>query len=116
MWRAQIYVDNLLRSRHSADRANEDGSEQSKAHSLYDLTFSAPKSLSVQAMLGEDERLIAAHEKAVRAALAEAENYAVTRVRLDGANENRTTGNWIVAAYRHDTSRGLESQQQERAA
>ena len=47
----------FLRPRHSADRANGDGSEQSKARSLYDLTFSAPKSISVQAMVGGDERL-----------------------------------------------------------
>ena len=100
----------FLRPRHSADRTNGDGSEQSKARSLYDLTFSAPKSVSVQAMVGGDERLIAAHDKAVREALAEAENYSAARVRLDGANENRTTGNWIVAAYRHDTSRELDPQ------
>ncbi len=100
----------FLRPRHSADRTNGDGSEQSKARSLYDLTFSAPKSVSVQAMVGGDERLIAAHDKAVRQALTEAENYAGSRVRLNGANENRTTGNWIVATYRHDTSRELDPQ------
>lgn len=100
----------FLRPRHSADRANADGSEQGKARSLYDLTFSAPKSVSVQAMVGGDERLIAAHDKAVGEALAEAENYAGSRVRLNGANENRTTGNWVVATYRHDTSRELDPQ------
>ncbi len=100
----------FLRPRHGADRVNEDGSEQSKARSLYDLTFSAPKSVSIQAMVGGDERLIAAHDKAVREALAEAESHAATRVRLNGANENRTTANWIVATYRHDTSRELDPQ------
>ncbi len=30
----------FLRPRHSADRAKENGSDQSKARSLYDLTFS----------------------------------------------------------------------------
>ncbi len=103
-------TDEFLRQRHSADRVNGDGNQQSKARSLYDLTFSAPKSVSVQAMVGGDERLIAAHDKAVREALAEAENYLAARVRLHGANENRTTGNWIVAAYRHDTSRELDPQ------
>ncbi len=44
----------FLRPRHSADRANGDGSEHSKARSLYDLTFSAPKSVSIQAMIGGD--------------------------------------------------------------
>ena len=100
----------FLRPRHSADRVNGNGGEQSKARSLYDLTFSAPKSVSVQAMVGGDERLVAAHDKAIREALAEAENYSAVRVRLDGANENRITGNWIVAAYRHDTSRELDPQ------
>jgi conjugative relaxase-like TrwC/TraI family protein len=100
----------FLRPRHSADRTGEDGSEQSKGRSLYDLTFSAPKSVSIQALVGGDERLIAAHDKAVREALAEAENYTAARVRLKGANEDRATANWIVAAYRHDTSRELDPQ------
>jgi conjugative relaxase-like TrwC/TraI family protein len=100
----------FLRPRHGADRTNNDGSEQSKARSLYDLTFSAPKSVSIQATVGKDVRLIAAHDKAVRDALAEGENYAATRVRLNGANEDRTTANWIVAAYRHDTSREFDPQ------
>ena len=100
----------FLRPRHSADRIANDGNEQSKARSLYDLTFSAPKSVSIQALVGGDERLIAAHDKAVREALGEAETYAATRVRLDGANENRTTANWVVAAYRHDASRELDPQ------
>ena len=100
----------FLRPRHSADRLDANGSEQSKGRSLYDLTFSAPKSISIQALVGGDERLIEAHDKAVREALAEAENYAAARVRLNGANEDRATANWIVAAYRHDTSRELDPQ------
>ncbi len=51
----------FLRPRHSVDRMNESGSEQSRARSLYDLTFSAPKSVSIQAMVGGDECLIAIH-------------------------------------------------------
>ena len=100
----------FLRPRHSADRIAEDGSEQSKGRSLYDLTFSAPKSVSIQALVGGDERLVTAHDKAVREALAEAESHSATRVRLNGANEDRTTANWIVATYRHDTSRELDPQ------
>jgi len=100
----------FLRPRHSSDRTNVDGSEQSKARSLYDLTFSAPKSVSVQALVGGDERLVAAHDKAVRETLAEAESHAAARVRLNGANEDRTTANFVVASYRHDTSRELDPQ------
>jgi conjugative relaxase-like TrwC/TraI family protein len=73
-----------LRPRHSADRIGNDGSEQSKGRSLYDLTFSAPKSVSVQALVGGDVRLVAAHDKAVRETLAEAESHSATRVRLKG--------------------------------
>ncbi len=100
----------FLRQRHSADRIASDGVEQSKARSLYDMTFSAPKSVSVMAIVGGDERLIAAHETAVAVALQEAEKYSATRVRLAGLNENRATGNWVVAAYTHDTSRELDPQ------
>jgi AAA domain/TrwC relaxase len=42
--------------------------------------------------------------------LEEAEKYSATRVRLAGLNENRTTGNWVVAAYTHDTGRELDPQ------
>jgi conjugative relaxase-like TrwC/TraI family protein len=103
-------TEEFLRPRHSADRIGNDGSEQSKGRSLYDLTFSAPKSVSIQALVGLDGRLVAAHDNAVREALAEAEGHAATRVRLNGANEDRTTANWVVATYRHDTSRELDPQ------
>ena len=100
----------FLRQRQGSDRISANGAEQSKARSLYDMTFSAPKSVSVMAIVGGDERLIAAHETAVRETLREAEKYSATRVRLAGLNENRTTGNWVVAAYMHDTSRELDLQ------
>ncbi len=74
------------------------------------MTFSAPKSVSVMAIVGGDERLVAAHGTAVREALEEAEKYSATRVRLAGLNDNRATGNWIVASYTHDTSRQLDPQ------
>src|ERR1700687_4598565 len=63
----------FLRQRHSADRITSTGAEQSKARALYDMTFSAPKSVSVMAIVGADERLIAAHETAMREALNETE-------------------------------------------
>jgi conjugative relaxase-like TrwC/TraI family protein len=100
----------FLRQRHGADRIASNGEEQSKARSLYDMTFSAPKSVSVMAIVGGDERLVVAHGTAVREALEEAEKYSATRVRLAGLNENRATGNWIVASYTHDASRQLDPQ------
>lgn len=100
----------FLRPRHSADRIATDGEVESKARSLYDFTFSAPKSVSVQALVGGDERLLEAHHHAVSVALQEAERYAGARVRLDGANHDRQTGNLVIAAYTHDSSRQLDPQ------
>ncbi len=103
-------TDEFLRPRHSADRTGATGEVESKARSLYDMTFSAPKSVSIQALVAGDERLLDAHRHAVKEALQEAERHAGTRVRLNGANHDRQTGNLIVAAYTHDTSRQLDPQ------
>jgi conjugative relaxase-like TrwC/TraI family protein len=51
----------FLRPRHSADRIGGDGSTQSRGRDLYDFTFSAPKSVSMMAALGDDERLVKVH-------------------------------------------------------
>ncbi len=100
----------FLRARRSADRASADGSTIAQGRNLYDFTFSAPKSVSVLAVLGEDRRLINAHRTAVAEAMAEMESSAAARVRKGGANEDRATGNMTVAVYHHDTSRELDPQ------
>jgi conjugative relaxase-like TrwC/TraI family protein len=100
----------FLRQRHSVDRIGDNGETQSHARSLYDFTFSAPKSVSVLAVLAEDHRLREAHETAVAEALKEAESFAGARVRQNGANDDRMTGNMAVALYQHDTSRELDPQ------
>ena len=100
----------FLRQRHSADRIAADGSTQSKGRNLYDFTISAPKSVSIMAELGGDARLVEAHKMAAQEALKELECQAASRVRRDGANENRITGNLVLAVYHHDTSRELDPQ------
>ena len=97
----------FLRQRHSADRIAKDGSVQSHGRNLYDFTISAPKSVSIMAILA-DSRLIKAHETAVTEALHELERHAAARVRQSGANENRMTGNLAIAVYPHDASRELD--------
>jgi conjugative relaxase-like TrwC/TraI family protein len=96
-----------LRQRKSADRTARNGDKQSHGRNLYDFTFSAPKSVSIMAILGGDARLIEAHDRAVRDALAEMERWAATRVRIGKETGDRTTGNLIVACFRHDSSRSL---------
>lgn len=76
----------------------------------YDLTFSAPKSVSVMAMLGGDKRLIEAHNQAVTEAIRQVETLAATRVMLDGKSETVLTSNLIVAKFNHDTNRNQEPQ------
>ncbi|ELH1434304.1 MULTISPECIES: conjugative transfer relaxase/helicase TraI [Enterobacteriaceae] len=76
----------------------------------YDLTFSAPKSVSMMAMLGGDKRLIDAHNQAVTKALQQVETLAATRVMTDGKSETVLTGNLIVAKFTHDTNRNEEPQ------
>ena len=78
-----------------------------------DLTFSAPKSLSVLAAIAPDEittQLILAHERALRAALSYLEDTAVqVRRGLDGYEVHAGEG-LIAAAYRHRMSRALDPQ------
>ena len=100
----------FLRQRQSADRIGPDGTTQSHGRHLYDFTISAPKSVSIMAVVGGDKRLIEAHARAVIEALKELEAHAATRVRQDGANADRTTGNLAIAVYHHDTSRELDPQ------
>ena len=101
---------NFLRQRRSADRISADGSTQSHGRHLYDFTISAPKSVSVIAELGEDKRLIEAHQKAVAEALHELELHAEARIRKNGMNRSRTTENMVIAVYHHDSSRELDPQ------
>lgn len=97
-----------LRPRVSADRHDAAGELTSTGRTLYDFTISAPKSLSVMAL--NDRRLLVAHDEAVLEAAKEMERLAAARVRQGGMNENRTTGNLVMALYRHDTSRELDPQ------
>src|SRR5208283_2973761 len=100
----------FLRVRRSADRMGADGTKVAQGRSLCDFTISAPKSVSLLAIVGGDERLIDAHGAAVAEALTEAEACAASRVRQGGANEDRATANLVLAVYHHDTSRELDPQ------
>jgi conjugative relaxase-like TrwC/TraI family protein len=75
-----------------------------------DLTFSAPKSVSLQAFLGGDARIIAAHDRAVAAALDHAETLAQARQKVKGKSLTETTGNLAIAKWRHETSREQDPQ------
>jgi len=75
---------------------------------FYDFTCSAPKSVSVLAVTMDDDRLVSAHEEATRIAFRELETFAATRVRKQGNQRDRTTGNLVAAAFTHTSSRALD--------
>jgi conjugative relaxase-like TrwC/TraI family protein len=77
----------------------------------WDVTMSAPKSVSIMAEVAGDRRLIGAHDRAVKSALAFAERHtAATRVRDGGTVDRQQTGNLTIASFRHDTSRAQDPQ------
>ncbi|NBW75860.1 MAG: conjugative relaxase [Sphingomonadaceae bacterium] len=75
-----------------------------------DLTFSAPKSVSIMALVAGDKRLVEAHKTAVKAAVAyiEAHHAEARNYSRNPNGEAEKTGNLIAAIYTHDTSRALD--------
>lgn len=81
-----------------------------KHRSGYDLTFSAPKSVSVMALVGEDRRFIEAHNRAVAVVMQEVEQLVSARITQEGKTDTVLTGSMVAALYNHDTSRDLDPQ------
>ena len=76
-----------------------------------DLTFSAPKSVSLAALVGGDARVIDAHDRAVGRALDWFEkNAAETRMKDPETGRMARTGHQkaVIATFRHDASRNLD--------
>lgn len=72
----------------------------------WDATFSAPKSISLTALVGGDDRVREAHREAVNVALNELEKY--TQARIGGNAPAETTGKFAAAKFEHDTARPVE--------
>jgi conjugative relaxase-like TrwC/TraI family protein len=72
----------------------------------WDATFSAPKSVSLTALVGGDDRVREAHREAVNVALNELERY--TQARIGGNNPAETTGEFVAAKFEHDTARPVD--------
>jgi conjugative relaxase-like TrwC/TraI family protein len=82
--------------------------ESSNRRVFYDFTFSPAKSVSVAALVGDDPRMVEAHEHAVTEALRQLQSFAATRVRKNGECTDRLTGNIVAAIFQHETSRALD--------
>jgi conjugative relaxase-like TrwC/TraI family protein len=72
----------------------------------WDATFSAPKSVSLTALVGGDERVRNAHRESVRVALDQLEHY--TQARTGGNHSPETTAKFIAAKFEHDTARPVD--------
>lgn len=103
-------IQNLIAYENLIDGFNPDGKKRlrqkhSSSRAGYDLTFSAPKSISLAALVGEQFALEQAHRQAVRKVMAFIEDHhVVTRIR----GQRQPTDNLIVAMWHHDSSRELD--------
>ncbi len=97
--------EQMVQHRDGKEYANPDGSiiKPVEHRAGWDATFSAPKSVSLTALVGGDERVTEAHRAAVTTALEELEKY--THARIGGNNPAEQTGKFIAAKFEHDTAR-----------
>jgi len=97
--------EQLVRQRASYEYQNADGKTiRTMEHRAgWDATFSAPKSVSLTALVGGDQRVREAHRQSVRVALDQLERY--TQARIGGNHPPETTGKFIAAKFEHDTAR-----------
>lgn len=69
----------------------------------WDATFSAPKSVSLATLVGDDDRVKGAHRESVSAALERLEEY--TQARGGGNKPAVTTGRMVAAKFEHTAAR-----------
>ena len=100
--------EQLVRHRVVQEYERNDGSKVAPVEHRagWDATFSAPKSVSLTALVGGDDRVREAHRAAVDTALNELERY--TQARLGGNRPAETTGAFVVAKFEHDTARPVD--------
>jgi conjugative relaxase-like TrwC/TraI family protein len=96
-------------ARKKMPKQQKDG-KKSKERLGIDFTFSAPKSVSIQALVNGDKRLLKAHDEAVSAALGLLESKALARRKEKGISMRQHTGNLTFATFRHDLSRTQDPQ------
>lgn len=86
-----------------------DPSDSKKRMGL-DMTFSAPKSVSMQALVAGDKGVTEAHDRAVTKAIEQVEKLAEARMKVNGKSTRQRTGNMVVGKFRHEMSRAKDPQ------
>lgn len=105
--------DALRRNRHPLTGERLTARDRQKRAALFDVQLSAPKDVSVLAMVGGDERIRQAFLDSAKTALQEMERFAAVRERRgqnSGTEAFRQTGNFVGAMFLHDASRYLDPQ------
>ncbi|NBB23405.1 relaxase domain-containing protein [Runella sp. CRIBMP] len=74
----------------------------------YDFTFSVPKSVSIAYATTEDKELLEAFRNSVQNTMSHIEENMETRIRKNGASDNRTTGNMVWGEFIHTTARPVD--------
>jgi conjugative relaxase-like TrwC/TraI family protein len=97
--------EQLVRSVTPREIVNDFGEEltTSEHRAGWDATISAPKSVSLAALVGDDERIRVAHRESVDEALTHFEQY--LQARGGGNKPSITTGKMIAAQFEHTASR-----------
>jgi len=97
--------EQLVRTVKSREEVNRYGEEitTSEHRAGWDATFSAPKSVSLAALVGNDERIRVAHREAVNEALKVLEEF--TQARMGGNKPAVTTGKMVAAQFEHTAAR-----------
>jgi conjugative relaxase-like TrwC/TraI family protein len=100
--------EQLVRQRASYQYHGADGKtvKTMEHRAGWDATFSAPKSVSLTALVGGDDRVRNAHRESVRVALEQLEHY--TQARIGGNHAPETTAKFIAAKFEHDTARPVD--------
>jgi conjugative relaxase-like TrwC/TraI family protein len=100
--------EQLVRHRESLEYQNENGEtvKTMEHRAGWDATFSAPKSVSLTALVGGDEEVREAHRESVKVALDELERF--VQARMGGNNPAETTGKWVAAKFEHDSARPVD--------
>src|SRR5229473_3551716 len=100
-----ITGEQLIRPQAAREYMNRRGEQVSpmEHRAGWDATFSAPKSVSLTALVGGDERVRDAHRESVGVALDELERY--VQARIGGNLPAETTGKWVAAKFGHDSAR-----------
>src|SRR6202034_3889018 len=100
--------EQLVRHQTAREYENERGETvRSMEHRAgWDATFSAPKSVSLTALVGGDDRVRDAHRESVSVALSELERDTLALIGDNHAAE--TTGEFIAATFEHDTARPVD--------